>query len=177
MATVLEPISVPSQQIFSLSSVEFSKEVKENEKSATEKYKGKVIELTGKVVGVGRNISKDAYLRLEGTKGEMLGVMVFTQEKTPWNKATPGQTVTVKGKFPEFAISASLAECQIMKVEGDRAALLTPDQLAKEYEEDKEATKKKYDEKFLILQGEIADKESNEAGATLADFEKRHRAK
>lgn len=150
---------------FSLHSTKFSKELKDDEKGATNKYKDKVIELTGKVIGVGRNISKDAFLRLEGAEGEMLGVMAFTQEKTPWNKVTPGQIVTVKGKFPEFVVTTSLIECQIVKVEGERAPLLTPDELAKEFEKDSEATKKKYDEKFLILQGEIAAKAANDAGA------------
>lgn len=158
------------QPDFTLTSVALSEEVKKNDTAATEKYKGKVIEITGKVVGAGKNASKDPFLRLEGAKGDIMGVMVFTQDKAPWGKATPGQTVTIKGNWPEIAFGASLINGHIVKVEGEKAPTLTAAELAKEYEGNREETTKKYDEKFLILKGEIESKEANEAGAVTLIF-------
>ena len=52
---------------FTLSSIDFAGEYKKDEKAAEAKYKGKVIELSGRIVGFGQNSEKTHYLELYAT--------------------------------------------------------------------------------------------------------------
>lgn len=149
---------------FTLTAEEFFKEYKADKSAAERKYKGKVIELSGTVSGMGRNISEDGYLTLEVPK-ELIGVQCFTADDAPWNTAIPGQKVKVKGKWPEFSISAALIHCVITEAGPSPAMRLTADQLAKEYKADPEAARKKYADKWLIVTGEVVDREFNSVGA------------
>lgn len=151
---------------YSLSSVEFSAEYKSDNKAARAKYKGKMIELTGKVVGVGRNAGKEEFLTLEATKGSFLQVICFTRINDAWLKASPGQTVKLRGYWPPIVVTAALVKCQILEVQGESCPRLSAEQLAKEFDADSSATAEKY-KKFshLILDGEVASKEVNKVGA------------
>lgn len=151
---------------YTLSSVEFSAEYKRDNKAARAKYKGKMIELTGKVVGVGRNAGKEEFLTLEATKGSFLQVICFTRINDAWLKASPGQTVKLRGYWPPIVVTAALVKCQILEVKGERCPRLTVEQLAKELDADSSATAEKY-KKFshLILDGEVASKKVNKVGA------------
>src|SRR5262245_17084011 len=79
-----------------LTAAEFHKEVKADKEAAAAKYKGKVIELTGEVDNVGRNLADEAYVTLKAEK-DLLGVICFTTDPQPWGKAVRGQKVTIKG--------------------------------------------------------------------------------
>src|SRR5262249_21607086 len=109
-------------------------------------------------------------LSLEAAPKNLVGVMCFTTDKQPWLKATPGQTVKVKGKWPPFVVSPALVECAITDVTGPGAPTLTADELGKEYGDNKDATTKKYDNKYLFLTGEIAKVSFNEAKAASVLF-------
>src|SRR5262245_41585318 len=76
---------------FSRSAKEFDEEYNKDKKAAEARYKGKVVELSGTVKSVGRNIGKEAFLSLEAGPKNLAGVMCFTTDKQPWLKATPGQ--------------------------------------------------------------------------------------
>src|SRR5262245_20094451 len=155
---------------FTLGSKEFAEEYKKDKKATEAKYKGKVVELSGTVKSVGRNISKEAFIRLDAGMKNITGVMCFTADKQPWLKATPGQTVKVKGKWPEFVVSPALVECVITDVSGSGAPTLTADELGKAYATDKDATTKKYDNKYLFLTGEIAKVTFDAAKAASVTF-------
>src|SRR5262245_2375033 len=62
---------------FSLTSKQFSEEYDKEEKAAEAKYKGKVIELSGLIIGMGRNVMEDVFLKLEGSKNDHSGVYCF----------------------------------------------------------------------------------------------------
>jgi hypothetical protein len=155
---------------FTLTAKAFDEEYNKDKKAAEEKFKGKVVELSGTVKSVGRNIGKDAFISLDAGAKNITGVMCFTTDKQPWLKATPGQTVKVKGKWPEFVVSPALVECVIPDVAGPGAPTLTADELGKAYAADKDATTKKYDNKYLFLTGEIAKVTFNEAKAASVTF-------
>lgn len=151
---------------FTMTAVEFGEEYKKDKKAADEKFKNEVIELSGKVVLFGRNIGGQSYLSLEFPK-EITGIMVFPTEKEPWAKVSPGQQIKVKGKYPEFSISPSLLHCVLTEVGNNPAPALTADQLAKEFTADKEATKKKYDDQWLIIEGEMIDTGTSKSGTLM----------
>jgi Leucine-rich repeat (LRR) protein len=149
---------------FSLSAEKFSEEYKENRNAAEEKYKGKVVELTGVVKSMGRNIADDSYISLEAGK-VLFGVMCVTADAEPWAKVAPGQKVKLKGKWPEFSVGAALIYCVFLDTGKYEATALSAEQLAKEYVADPEATTKKYKDKYLVISGEVMDRDFNSAGA------------
>src|SRR4051794_25512505 len=141
---------------FSLTSKEFAEEYKKDRQAAEDKYKDKVVELSGLVAEVRRDSSKENFLLLEGAEKDISGVACYTTDKEPWRQATPGQTVKLRGRWREFALAATLDGCVVMKVTGPAAPSLTADELAKEYAADPDATSKKYDRKYLFVRGEVA---------------------
>ncbi|HJZ92889.1 MAG TPA: leucine-rich repeat domain-containing protein [Gemmataceae bacterium] len=149
---------------FQLTADELFKEYKADRGAAEKKYRGKVIELSGVVDGMGSNISDDSYLSLKVDK-ELIGVMCFTADDAPWNVAVPGQKVKIKGKWPEFSVSAALVASVLTETGPSPAVRLTADELAKEYKADREAAEKKYKEQYLIVTGEVIDRELNSVGA------------
>lgn len=146
---------------FSLSAEDFMKEFKASESDARKKYKGKVIELSGEVTGIGRNISGEDSISLKAP--DLLGMMCFTAMEEPWTKAVPGQKVKLKGKLGEYG--AVLIYCVFTDPGKYAGVEMTAAELAKEYAADPDATSKKYNDKYLILSGEVEKKEYNSAGA------------
>jgi Leucine-rich repeat (LRR) protein len=159
---VIEDIS-KIEPAFSLTSEKFAEECKE-QKTANEKFKGKVIELSGVVKTVGQNFSGDPYVALEVGK-DFTGVMCFTADAQPWAKVVPGQKIKLKGKWPQDPFGPSLHHCVFVDTGKSPAIILTAQELAKEYAADKDATGKKYADKYLIVTGEVVDKEFNSVGA------------
>src|SRR5262245_7275174 len=142
---------------FTLTSKEFAEEYQKDQKAATEKYKGKVVELSGTVIGLSRNVAiPQPYLSLQGVEKDPLGIWCLMADKEPWLKATPGQSVKMKGKASDsFGLPPQLLECVVTEVSGPGAPTLTAEELGKAYAADENATTKKYDNKYLFLTGEI----------------------
>jgi putative nucleic acid binding protein len=150
---------------FALTSVAFGEEYRKNKKDAEAKYNGKIIELSGTIAGIGRNVSKEAHITLDGAKGELLGVMCHTTDPEPWLKYARGQKVRIRGRGPDFSFGAALIECEVMEAGPNPASVLTADQFAREYGADPEAAGKKYEKQHIILTGEIINKTVNDVGA------------
>src|SRR3954463_7447400 len=84
---------------FKLTSAEFVKEHKANPTAAHVKYTDKTIELTGKIVACGSEATgSGGHFYLEGPDPEGQDRAVCQMAgPMPWTKATPGQTIKVKG--------------------------------------------------------------------------------
>jgi uncharacterized protein (DUF1330 family) len=161
---------------FKMTAEEFFKEYEAGKNTAAEKYKGKVIELSGEIDGIGRNFGGDPYVTLKVEK-QLLGVMCFTAEEHPWAKVVRGQKIKIKGKWPEFTVASSLIYCAFVET-GEYAGIrLSAEELAKEYAADPEATVKKYDKKFLVMTGEVVSKEFNSAGAASVELKSGNKVK
>jgi hypothetical protein len=155
---------------FSIGSKQLEEEYARDRAAAETKYKDKVLELTGVVKIVGHHINKAPYLSLEGANKDLLGIMCFTQDRHPWRKATPGQTVKLRGKWPRQTSTTALVECVLIEVSGPRAPSLTAEALAKEYAADPRAASEKYEGGYLILAGEIETVTPDEQNAVSVSF-------
>lgn len=147
---------------FSLDAQQYFNECKENERSATKKYQGKIVELKGVVLNMGAANGGTPKINLGGKNEDGLGVQCVTAEKEPWAKVVPGQTATVRGKGPEFAVVPSLIDCVFVDLGASPAVRIASTKLAEEHAESKEATEKKYTGKYLIVEGELIDKRKND---------------
>lgn len=149
---------------YTLSAEEFHAEYKKGSQAAAEKYKKKIIELTGVVDNIGRNIGSDPYIILKVEK-ELIGVYCTTRDDEPWLKVLPGQTVKVKGEWPEFSVSAAIVNSVIVDP-GKRVAVeMTAQQLADAFAKDPKALEEKHKDKFIILTGKVVERQFNSVGA------------
>jgi predicted small lipoprotein YifL len=127
------------------------------------KFNGQVIELTGTVSGVGRNISGESYVTLKAQG--LVGVMCFTTDPEPWATVAQGQKVRIKGLWAPTFVAPRLLWCVVVEPGEYAAVRISAADLAKEYEADREATVKKYDKKHLVVTGEVTSKSANDVGA------------
>lgn len=156
---------------FKVTAADFLAEYKKNSQATKEKYAKKIVELTGEVTNMGTNFSNDPYLTLK-VEGDFVGVMCITRTATPWASVLPGQTVTIKGEWPEFAFAAALVNCSVMKTGPAKHFELTAEALAKEVAADTDdQTNKKYKDKYIVLSGKVIDKTFNSAGAGTLTLE------
>lgn len=153
-----------------MTSIAFAETYAADRAEAFRRYNDKIIELSGLVTGMGRTIDKKSQLTLQGAPGALLGVMCFTIDAEPWKKYAPGQDVKVVGRFTAKSGAAALIDCTVVDGGKSTTPTLTAAELAHEYGENREATVKKYDEKFLIVSGEVLQKEINDAGAVQLDL-------
>jgi hypothetical protein len=133
----------------SLSAEEFAAIFKEDVDAANERFLNKQLALTGTVQSVGAFSYPGGYIYLGGIKWE-------TEDKQPWARALPGQTVTIEGTFEPGVMM------KIAKVSDDRLVASAPE-LAAELQANGEATNAKYLDKWLEVQGKVSRLEVKEA--------------
>jgi hypothetical protein len=153
-----------------MTSVAFAETYAADRGEALHRYHDKVIELSGAITGMGRTIDRKAQLTLQGKPGTLLGVMCFTIDPEPWKKYTPGQNVKVVGRFTAKSGAAALIDCTVIDAGKSAVPTLTAAELTHEYGENREAAVKKYDEKYVVVSGEVLAKETNDAGAVQLDL-------
>jgi len=139
---------------FAITALQLAEEFEKDSKAARQKYQGKVIDLSGRIDRLNRNIGGgDAFVVLDGGKE---GVRCVTVDKQPWNKVVPGQKVKLRGTLADNS-TPMLLQCEILETGESPALVVTAEQLAKEAAADAEGTDKKYKGKPLIVTGEIVE--------------------
>jgi len=147
-----DAVKVPAAQLY--------KEVSKSAKKANEKYKGKTIEITGKVARVTRSFTGKPEVAVEAGN-EFTTVLCYTADKEPWGAFAKGQTVKVTGKFPDFPVVASLEDCKVEAVSAAPLKAVTAAALAKEAEADPVGSGKKLDKTTLKVTGTVVSQEFN----------------
>jgi hypothetical protein len=153
-----------------MTSIAFAESYAADRAEAFLQYEGKWLELTGLITGMGRTINKRPQLTLQGVPGTLLGVMCFMRDPEPWKTYTPGQEVKVVGRFTAQSGAAALVDCVVAEAGKIAVPSVTAAVLAHEYIDDRNAAVRKYDEKHLIVTGEVVQKETNDAGAVQLDL-------
>lgn len=158
LAGVLARAADDNDRAVKLTPVQFDKEFRRSQKKTTEKYKGRSIELTGKVLRATRDFSGKPIVELEAGN-PYSGLTCYTAEKEPWGTFARGQTVKVTGKFPDFPVVPSLEECTVKAVTKSPLRSVTAAALARECEADPAGTNKKMDKMTLKVTGTVASRE------------------
>lgn len=167
--TTENPKGAPSESTAPTKTAEaFAKEVLETgEAAATEKYKGKTLELEGVVDWANETVSKAVFLR--GTRtdaGHPVPIHCFpaTAEREPAMSLGKGQKVKVVGRVtilePRGA-GLKLEECKFTELTPSPVSKVTAEELTQAYRTDESAAKKKYQDiepkSEILVEGTIQD--------------------
>jgi len=145
---------------------EFAAEVKKDEKAAAAKYKGKLIETSGKVVSVVRGgFGGGASIRLPSKTAGIRGVSCFLKEENVFGKVVKGQEVTVRGRYPDKQYGFQIEDCDIVKKGPSPALTYTADEFVAEWAKDRRAAAEKWKDKPIIVSGLIIESKASDVGA------------
>jgi hypothetical protein len=131
-----------------------------SDKSKAGEYDGKVLEVTGKILTFAWDWQMPALrvMSSEETGGRF--VPCCFPSGFPWMKAVPGQIVTLRGRGMN-KFNFYLADCEIVKAEGERGPETTVEKLVSELDTDVAGAVAKYTGKHCILSGEVAEVEKD----------------
>lgn len=101
-----------------VSASELFQDYKSNEVAADEKYKGKMLEVTGTVHSIGKDIVNTIYVTLEGGgRFEIMSVQCYFSDKHKSEAAqlSKGQTITVRGRCEGKFGNVHIKKCEFVK--------------------------------------------------------------
>lgn len=92
------------------------KDYMDNPIAADEKYKGKVLELTGQVDIIDREIAGNPYVTFEVDLLEDVRITFKKSEESKVTKLVKGQTITIRGKCKGTLLSTTVAldNCELV---------------------------------------------------------------
>ncbi len=103
-------VTSDSNPSITISASKLYKEYNENEIAADEKYKGKIIEVTGVIRDIGNDIMDNAYITLVGN--EYFGdIQCYFNEKSVVAKLSKGKRITVIGSCSGLMINVQINNC------------------------------------------------------------------
>ncbi len=103
-------VTSDSNPSVTISASKLYKEYNENEIAADEKYKGKIIEVTGVIRDIGNDIMDNAYITLVGN--EYFGdIQCYFNEKSVVAKLSKGKRITVIGSCSGLMINVQINNC------------------------------------------------------------------
>lgn len=109
----------------------------------------------------GRGLSKrggSTSVELE-VKGQTEKVRCFTTNPRPWDQASDGQQINMRGQFVGLGDAAQMYHCTILQATGPKTPTLTATQLASVLDSNPAITMTKYKNKGLLVKGTVAKKE------------------
>lgn len=102
----------------SMNAFQLVNDYKSNEVAADEHYKGKVLEVSGIIRSIGKDIMDTMYVSLEGGgEFEMRGVQCYfaDSERNKLATLSKGRWITIKGRCDGLMMNVLLKECVIVK--------------------------------------------------------------
>ena len=103
-------VTFDSNPSITISASKLYKEYNENEIAADEKYKGKIIEVTGVIRDIGNDIMDNAYITLVGD--EYFGdIQCYFNEKSVVAKLSKGKRITVIGSCSGLMMNVQINNC------------------------------------------------------------------
>ena len=96
---------------YKVTAVDLYKEYDANSVAADQKYKDKVLEVSGKICNIGEDITGVPYIVLAGDEYGMVGVQCCFGDENVVAKLSKDQQVTVSGKCDGIIIDVFLRGC------------------------------------------------------------------
>jgi hypothetical protein len=160
-----DPSLTAGKADFTLTAEEWQKEWKNGPEAAKKKYDEKLIELSGEIDD---SDMSDPYGRIGYVYLKVPGggnVRCGTEDKEPWFKVGPGCKVRIQGK-PDGS-TGDLYPCIIVESSPNTTQTISARELTKECASDWKGAKEKYEDKWLIIEGEVSSKPSTKPDLPL----------
>jgi hypothetical protein len=143
---------------FKLTAGEYAKELRKDAKVAQDKYKGKIVELSGTVTQAAQGFEgKGSYLSIETPDPNVRfgnpDVMCMSSDSQFFAQFGRGQTIRIKGKANFLG---QLESCEVVEKGKDTQILVASETLAKDFTADRDKALEKYDGKTLVVSGKIS---------------------
>lgn len=109
---VTEPSGIP------VSAVQLYSAYKDNEVAADAQYEGKILDITGVVESIGKDILDTPYVTLtDGSEWAVWGVQCMFSKKDEATLAqlSKGQTITVRGKCDGYLVNVIVRNCTVVQ--------------------------------------------------------------
>jgi hypothetical protein len=137
--------------------------------AADAKYKGKLVEITGQY---GTELASRRVLYLAGAKqkdGKPCWVRCWVVAEVVKSQRllqlAPGQKLKVVGRYNKMDQGEiEIRDCTLTELEASNLKPVASTALAKEFEADQKATRKKYEKREVIVSGPILEFNKNDAG-------------
>jgi len=161
-----DPSPTAGKADFALTAEEWHKEWKNGPEAAKKKYDEKLIELSGEIddADMSDPYGRIGYFFLK-VPGGGIGIRCGTEDKEPWFKIGPGCKVKIRGK-PDGS-TGDLYPCMIVESSPNTTQTISARELTKECASDWKKAKEKYDDKWLIVEGEVSSKPSTKPDSPL----------
>jgi hypothetical protein len=156
--------------VASLDAQAYFEEYEKDQKAAIKKYQNKVVEIKGVVKsfdlkpGGSSTPEGETEINLQIKSGTWSGIGCKTREKEPWSRVLPGQTIKIKGVS---LLGIMMENCVITETDPTPPMTITAEALAKEAQTERAAAKKKYEHKWVILEGEVIERKEQPSGVRL----------
>lgn len=175
--TPVGTVSTTDPIVASVTAADLTKEFKDNEVAANNKYKGKVVEVTGKVKRVTDTGGfSDITVELDGANFTSVECNFDDSLRSSVANLTVGSTVTIRGRCDGLSFNLSLDDCIVMPggptktPTANTPIVVTADALAKEFRDDPKAANAKYNGKLVELTGTSAAVTTNPDGQTIINM-------
>lgn len=112
------PVATPSQAPIIVSASKLSSDYQSNQVSADAEYKGNLVQVTGTVYNIGKDILGNPYVELQDSEYDPIGVqcMVSQDIEPTLASLSKGQIVTLEGTVSgEVIINVEVDGCRIVK--------------------------------------------------------------
>lgn len=110
--TKTEEVKKPEETVLKISAKQLFADYKANEIAADGKYKGKLLEITGTVETLGKDIINDPYVALQS--GELISsvqCMLKDGEETRAATLSKGDTITLRGRGASYLVNVLIRDC------------------------------------------------------------------
>lgn len=149
-----EKAAATAEPAFTFKADEWVKEWKKDVAAAKSKYGKKVVQLTG-VVEVVLPDPQGNYGLVKIKDGDDNLFLCNMIDREPWWKVSEGSKVTVKGTASAESKDGDLLDAVFVDAGKNPALSVTAVDLSKEYAGNKDSAKKKYDDMWVIVEGEL----------------------
>lgn len=157
--------SIPAAE-FTLTPEELAQQLNDDKEGTTERYRGKVIEMTGYLDRYIKTVTGTVQLCILPPDGFRY-IFCNMPDPDPWDLAAPGQTVTIRGTFPDKFILPTLTDCVILKASGECRSRLTAAELGRRCAVDATAWKAELGCSGIVLEGIVEEAKEQAKGQII----------
>lgn len=116
-ATTQQQPSQPAEQAIEVTAVKLAGDYRANEVNGDNLYKGKLVKVTGTIGTIGKDITNNMYVAIEGDTNSITSVQCYFKDDAAGQLAqlAKGQKITIQGRVNGLMGNVLVKECSIVQ--------------------------------------------------------------